>query len=240
MKKNRNQKPTLTKHSPQKRGGDVVVQVARRERMVRLLRELKRLFPTASMALRYRTDWELLVAVILSAQCTDKKVNEVTERLFKKYPTLEAYCDANPTEFERDIHATGFFRAKTKNILAAAYKVKHEFGGTLPRTMAKVLTIPGVARKTANVVLGNAYGVVEGIAVDTHVKRFAIRYNLTDHTDPVKIERDLMELVPQKEWFTFTYRVIEYGRQIAPARKYDTSKDPLVAIYPEAGKRFRV
>ena len=240
MKRNQNQKPTTAKRTPQTRGDDGVLREVRRQRITRLLCELTRLFPTAHMALHYGTDWELLVAVILSAQCTDKKVNEVTERLFKKYPTLDAYCVADPAEFERDIHATGFFRAKTKSVLAAARVIRDTFGGELPRTMEEMLTIPGVARKTANVVLGNAYGIVEGIAVDTHVKRFAIRFDLTSHTDPVKIERDLMALLAKKEWFDFTYRVIEYGRQIAPARKYDTSKDPLVAIYPPAGKVFRV
>lgn len=203
-------------------------------------RTLKRLFPDVGMALTYSNHWELLVAVILSAQCTDKKVNEVTARLFKKYRTLDDYCAADPAEFERDIHATGFFRAKTKNVLAAALVVRDQFGGELPRTMAEMLTIPGVARKTANVVLGNAYGIVEGLAVDTHVKRFAIRFDLTDHTDPVKIERDLMALLPKKDWLGFTYRAIEYGRQIAPARKYDTINDPLVKVYPPAGARFRV
>lgn len=201
---------------------------------------LKRLFPRATMALSYSNHWELLVAVILSAQCTDKKVNEVTACLFKKYRTLDDYCSADPAVFEHDIHATGFFRNKTKNVLAAARVVRNTYGGELPRTMQEMLTIPGVARKTANVVLGNAYGIVEGIAVDTHVKRFAIRFDLTDHTDPVKIERDLMTLLPKKDWFGFAHRAIEYGRHIAPARTYDTSTDPLVKIYPPAGNRFRV
>jgi len=203
-------------------------------------RTLKHLFPHASMALRYTNNWELLVAVILSAQCTDKKVNEVTETLFTKYPTFDAYVHADPRVFENDIRQTGFFRNKAKNILAAARKVQDEFGGELPRTMAEMLTIPGVARKTANVVLGNAYGVVDGIAVDTHVKRFSIRFDLTDHTDPVKIEQDLMALLPKQDWFGFTYRVIEYGRHIAPARPYDIAADPLIALYPPAGNVFRV
>jgi len=180
------------------------------------------------------------VAVELSAQCTDKKVNEVTEILFKKYATLDAYLNAKQKDFERDIKSTGFYKNKAKNILAAAKRVAEFYGGEIPKTMEEILTIRGVARKTANVVLGNAYGVVEGIAVDTHVRRFALRYNLTDSKDPVKIEQDLMRLLPKKEWFGFTYRVIEYGRQIAPARVYDTGSDPLVSIYPPAGKIFRV
>jgi endonuclease III len=212
----------------------------RKKRLHALLRELKKLFPKAEMALEWSTHFELLVAVMLSAQCTDKKVNEVTEKLFKKYPTIDAYAHAEPTVFEQDIHATGFYKNKTKNVLAAANVILKDFGGKVPKTMEEMLTIPGVARKTANVVLGNAYGVVEGIAVDTHVKRFCIRYNLVDSSDPVKIEQTLMELLPKKEWFTFTYRVIEYGRTIAPARKYDTSKDPLVSLYPKAGTVFRV
>jgi endonuclease-3 len=143
-------------------------------------------------------------------------------------------------EFQEDIHATGFYKNKAKNILAAAARIHEVYGGELPCTMEGMLTIPGVARKTANVVLGNAYGVVEGIAVDTHVKRFAIRFDLTDSKDPVKIEQDLMAMLPKKDWFGFTYRVIEYGRTIAPARVYDTGRDPLVLLYPPAGKVFRV
>lgn len=190
--------------------------------------------------LRYANAWELLVSVILSAQCTDKMVNKITEKLFKKYTTLEDYVRADPREFERDIHSAGYFRAKTKNILGAAKVVQEVYGGTIPKTMEEMLVIPGVARKTANVVLGNAHGVVHGIAVDTHVRRFCIRFALTDYKDPVRIERDLMQLLPKKEWFPFTYRVIEYGRHIAPARPYQVEKDPLLKLYPPAAKVFRV
>lgn len=212
----------------------------RRERVKELNIVLKKLFPTATIALHFKNHWELLVAVMLSAQCTDKKVNEVTEKLFQKYKTLEEYCNASPAVFEKDIRQTGFFRNKTKNILACAREVERRFNREVPRTMEELLTLPGVARKTANVVLGNAFGVVEGVAVDTHVRRFAIRFDLTDSKDPVKIEQDLMGILPKKEWFAFTYRVIEYGRKIAPARSYDTSNDPLVKLYPPAGKIFRV
>ncbi len=212
----------------------------RRERLSKLNAALKKLFPKATIALNYSNPWELLVAVILSAQCTDKKVNEITEKLFKKYHTLDDYVCAKSSEFERDIHSAGFFRAKTKNILAAAKMIRDEFDGEVPRTMSEILRVPGVARKTANVVLGNVYGVVEGIAVDTHVLRFVHRFKLSDYKDPIHIERDLMELLPKKEWSHFTYRVIEYGRKIAPARKYDTINDPLVKIYPPAAKVFRV
>lgn len=192
-----------------------------------ITRELKKLFPDARCALRYGNTWELLVAVQLSAQCTDKKVNEVTERLFQKYKTLDDYVNAKPAEFERDIYQTGFYRNKTKNILAAAKIASEKFSGVVPRTMQKILTLPGVARKTANVILGNAYGVVDGIAVDTHVIRLSRLWGLTKEKDPVKIERDLMAVLPKEEWFDFTYRTIEYGRKYCTARVKDHNKCPL-------------
>lgn len=192
-----------------------------------ILKELQRLFPQAHIALHYSNNWELMVAVQLSAQCTDKRVNMVTPVLFKKYPRFDDYCAADPAEFEKDIHSTGFFRNKTKNILAAAKMVKEKFNGEIPRTMAEILTIPGVARKTANVVLGNAYGVVDGIAVDTHVMRLAQKLGLTQYKDPVRIERDLMALIPKKEWFAFTYRLIEYGRAYCVARPHAHAECPL-------------
>ncbi len=198
----------------------------RRLRARKIIWELKELFPNARIVLRYRNNWELLVAVILSSQCTDKKVNEVTAKLFQKYKTLADYVKADPKEFEQDIRPTGFFRNKTKNILAAARMVQEKFGGKMPKTMEAMLTIPGVARKTANVVLGNAYGIVEGIAVDTHVIRLSQKLGLTNHADPVKIEQDLMKLLPKKEWFNFTYRLISYGRKFCPARNHDCSKHP--------------
>lgn len=196
----------------------------RKKRASRIVQKLKELFPQAKIVLKYSNNWELLVSVILSAQCTDKKVNEVTEKLFKKYRTLQDYVKADPTEFEKDIHSCGFFRNKTKNILGAAKIVQNKFKGKVPRTMEEILTIPGVARKTANVVLGNAYGVVEGIAVDTHVSRLAQKLRLSSHKDPVKIERDLMKLISKKDWFFFTYGMIEYGRQICPARPHNCKK----------------
>ncbi len=192
---------------------------------------LKKLFPRAGMVLRYSTPWQCMVAVQLSAQCTDKKVNEVTATLFKKYPTLEHYLRASPRVFERDIFQTGFYRNKTKNILAAARMVQERWNGTLPKTMTEMITIPGVARKTANVVLGNVHGVVEGIAVDTHVFRLARQWGLSDGKDPEKVERDLMALFPKREWFSLTYRIIEYGRTYSPARKKDHSDEPLAEFY---------
>ncbi len=199
-----------------------------------IVRTLKKLFPKAKIVLNSSNNLELLVSVVLSAQCTDRKVNEVTAKLFKKYRTLDDYVKADPREFENDIRSTGFFRNKTKNILAAAKLIKEKFGGEVPRTMEELLKIPGVARKTANIVLGNAFGIVEGIAVDTHVRRLSIKLGLTEYTDPEKIEQDLMKLLPKKEWFDFTYRMIEYGRKICPARKHNCTQHPLTKIYPQA------
>jgi endonuclease-3 len=212
----------------------------RKARILKLDRALKRLFPKAAIELDYKTPWQLLVAVQLSAQSTDKNVNKITKRLFKKYVTLEDYVAADPREFERDIFASGFYRNKTKNILAAAKILKQEFGGVVPKTMPEILRLPGVARKTATVVLKEAHGVVAGITVDTHVIRFVQRYDLSDFKDAVRIEKDLMRLLPVSEWGSFTHRVIHYGRYLAPARRYDTTKDPLIKIYPPAAKKFRV
>ncbi|MFH1162206.1 MAG: endonuclease III [Candidatus Jorgensenbacteria bacterium] len=214
--------------------GRVYPSVARRRRAraARFLKAIKKLIPKAGIVLKYGNNWELLVAVILSAQCTDKKVNEVTAALFKKYRTLDDYVRVSATsrgveEFERDIRPTGFFRSKAKSILGAARALKERFGGELPRTMAEMLTLPGVGRKTANVVLGNAYGVVVGIAVDTHVRRLARAFGFSKHSDPVKIEQDLMQLFPKREWFGLTYRLIEYGRRYCPARPHAHDKCPL-------------
>lgn len=196
---------------------------ARKKKAASIIAELKRRIPKAKIALKFGNNWELLVAVILSAQCTDKKVNEVTEELFKKYKKLNDYINADRDEFELDIRPTGFYRNKTKNILSTAKIVKEKFGGKVPNSMEDLLTLPGVARKTANIVLGNAFGIVEGIAVDTHVIRLSRELGLTDEKNPEKIERDLMKIIPQAEWFDFTYRLIDYGRNFCPARKKDRS-----------------
>ena len=207
----------------------------RKKRANKIVKKLRELFPDAAIVLKYSNTWELLVSVILSAQCTDKQVNIVTEKLFEKYRTLDDYVKANVDEFEKDIKSTGFYRNKAKNILAAAKIVKEQFGGKVPDTMEELLTLPGVARKTANVVLGNAYGKVEGIAVDTHVRRLSIKFGLTDHKDPVKIEQDLMQILPKKDWFFLTYGLIEYGRHICPSRRHkDCADHPLTKIYPSA------
>lgn len=211
-----------------------VVKNERERRAKRLVAELKKVFPEQKMALKYGNDWELLVAVELSAQCTDKRVNEVTATLFRKYKKLDDYVKADIREFEQDIKPTGFYRNKAKNILAAAKMVKREFGGTLPKTMDEMVRIPGVARKTGNILLSKVHGVNEGIAVDTHIRRFAIRFDLTDETDPKKIEKDLMEIIPRKDWFEGTHRFVTYGQEICPARKHACEDHPLTKIYPKA------
>lgn len=183
----------------------------------KVLKILKKLFPDPACALHYKKPFELLVAVILSAQCTDKRVNEVTKNLFKKYQTLDDYVNARTVEFEKDIYSTGFYKAKTKNILAAAKAVKNDFRDKIPKTMKEIITIPGVGRKTANVVLGELYGTSEGIAVDTHVIRLAKLLGFTKHKDAVKIERDLVEIVPKKDWVRFSHMLILYGREYCTA-----------------------
>ncbi len=212
----------------------------RKERILRLDRVLKKLFPHVGIELNFKNPLELLVAVQLSAQCTDKMVNRVTEKLFKKYKSLGDYLKAKPENFAQNIRQCGYFNSKTKNILGAVKMIKEKFGGQVPNTIEEMLLLPGVARKTATVVLKEAHGVVAGITVDTHVIRFVKRYDLSDGKNPVQIERDLMLLLPKKEWGEFTHRVIHYGRYLAPARKYDTTKDPLIKIYPKAAKKFRV
>ncbi len=188
------------------------------------------------MILNFSNNWELLVAVILSAQCTDKKVNEVTAKLFKKYRTLNDYLRADPKEFEQMVKSTGFYRAKAKSILESAKILKEKFNGEVPKTMEEMLTLRGVARKTANVVLGNAYAISEGIAVDTHVRRLSQRLGITKSNDPVKIEQELMTLVPKKDWFKFTYLLIEHGRAICTAKNPRCDLCPLKDICPSAFK----
>ena len=199
----------------------------RRERLTRtdppeqrfptIYRRLEKEYPDAKCALNFSNPHEMLFATILSAQCTDAMVNKVTAKLFVKYPALEDYANADPAELEEDIHATGFFRMKTKSLQGSARKLLDTYHGEVPRTMKEMLTLPGVARKTANVVLGNAYGIIEGIAVDTHVGRLARRLGLTAETDPVKVERDLMAIVPRKQWLHVTYLLIDHGRKVCKA-----------------------
>jgi endonuclease-3 len=227
-------------------------------RVQELERRLGKAYPKVKIALvNWKTPWELLVAVILAAQCTDVRVNIVTKLLFAKYRSLDDYVHANPADFEREIRSTGFYHAKAKNILAAARIVKEKFAGVVPKTMEEMLTLPGVARKTANVVLGNAYGVVVGMAVDTHVLRLSQRLRLLDlsaigggkktytferrgktivdfkkDADPVKIEKELMRTIPKNEWFATTYRLVDHGRAICKAQRPRCDACPLRDLCP--------
>lgn len=206
----------------------------RKERTAKILAALKKAYPDARIALNFGSPLELLVATILSAQCTDKRVNMVTESLFKKYRTAADYAAADAKEFEQEIHSTGFFRNKTKSVLGAAARIQADFGGKVPDSIEDLLTLPGVARKTANVVLGGAFGRNDGIVVDTHVIRLAQRLKLTGHKDNSgdKIENDLMELVPQRDWTSFGSMLILHGRQICEARNPKCHECPLNRLCP--------
>lgn len=210
----------------------------RKKRASAIIKELKRLFPKAKIALRYRNNWELLVSVVLSAQTTDKKVNEVTTNLFQKYKRLDNYATAKLKEFEGDIKTIGLYKTKAKNILTAANIIKKKHKGKIPKSMEELISLPGVGRKTANIILGTAYGIVEGIAVDTHVRRLSLKFDLTDSKDPNKIEKDLMGFLPKREWLSFSYLMVTYGRKICPARKHDCKSHPLTKIYPPAANRW--
>ncbi|HUY81331.1 MAG TPA: endonuclease III [Acidobacteriaceae bacterium] len=184
-----------------------------------LLARLQAAYPDAECALQHRNTWELLVATILSAQCTDVRVNMVTPELFRKFPTPRAMAQASLPAIETEIKSTGFYRNKAKSISGAAKRLVSEFGGKVPKTMAELLTIPGAARKTANVVLGVAYGIAEGIVVDTHVLRLSNRLDLTQSTDPKKVEQDLMQIIPPDHWIQFSHELIHHGRRVCIARK---------------------
>lgn len=196
----------------------------------RAVRVLDRLYPHARVFLDHRTPWELTVAVMLSAQSTDRQVNEVTKALFRRYRSVKAYAEADLPELERLVFSSGFFRAKARNVKRAAQIVLERFGGKVPRTMEELIQLPGVARKTANIVLQSAFGVSVGIPVDTHVIRFATRHGFSDETDPVKIERDLMRWFPRNSWMKLSYQLVSYGREYCPAHKHDHEKCPLVRI----------
>jgi endonuclease III len=211
----------------------------RKKRLEKILKELKKLFPKVSSALSYKKEYEFLFAVILSAQCTDKRVNEVTKKAFRQYQTLSSFVTAPREELEKVFFSTGFYVQKAKYIQESAEKINTFYRGKVPCTMKELCSLSGVGRKTAHVVLGELYNRAEGIAIDTHVMRFVYRFDLTESTTPLGIEKELMRLLPKKEWSSFTHRVIEYGRKIAPARKYDIEKDPLIILYPPAGKVFK-
>jgi len=195
---------------------------------------LRTKYPQPRTALNWSTPLELLVATMLSAQTTDVGVNRVTERLFKKYHTAADYATATFSDMEQDLRATGYYRQKAKNVISTGRILMERFGGQVPDNMDALQELPGVARKTANVVLGNAFGQAEGIAVDRHVARVAARLGLTDHTDPTNIERDLMKLIPQTEWTNFSHRVIFHGREICHARKPQCTQCLLNDICPSA------
>src|SRR5215831_14114061 len=206
-------KPSAKAAKPMRAGGSDPKRVAA------ILGKLDEAYPNATCELNHKNAFELLIATILSAQCTDVRVNQVTETLFKKYPDAKSFAYANPSELEREIRPTGFFRNKTKSVMGASKGVLENFGGEVPRTMEEILTLPGVARKTGNVVLGTAYGIPSGIVVDTHVQRIANRLDLTRNEDPKKIEQDLMQVIPKDKWILFSHQIIWHGRRICQARK---------------------
>jgi len=188
-------------------------------RVQAILQGLDAAYPEASCELVHRSPFELLISTILSAQCTDVTVNIVTKELFPKYPDARALAYADPRALEQEIRPTGFFRNKTKSIMGASKKIVEEFGGKVPQTMEELLTLPGVARKTANVVLGSGFGIASGVVVDTHVQRLSERLDLTKNTDPKKIEQDLMQIIPRERWILFSHQLIWHGRRVCNARK---------------------
>jgi endonuclease-3 len=208
------------------------------ERMAEILRRLDERYPTATCALHHNSAWELLVATILSAQCTDARVNMVTPVLFEKYPTPDAFASLKPEELETDIRSTGFFRNKSKSLVGAARKLVTDFGGQVPRTMDELLQLPGVARKTANVVLGTWYNIADGVVVDTHVQRIARRLELTKHPDPGKIEQDLMRVIPRDKWIIFAHQIILHGRALCLARSPKCADCPLENLCHAADKTW--
>lgn len=187
--------------------------------MQQILGILDDLYPNVTCALHHSNAWELLVATILSAQCTDERVNKVTPGLFRKYPTIQDFAAVRPDVLANDIRSTGFFNNKAKSVVGAAQKILRDFGGKVPRDIDQLLTVPGAARKTANVVLGTSFGIASGVVVDTHVGRIAYRLDLTKEENPVKVERDLMTILAKERWISFSHQLIHFGRQICVARK---------------------
>lgn len=220
---------------PQKKLYAPKITPALKQKAAKINSILEKTYLQAKIVLKFRNNFELLASVILSAQCTDEQVNKVTEKLFKKYRTVRDYANANVKEFEQDIRSTGFYRNKAKNIIAAAKLILSKFNGKVPNTMEELLELPGVARKTANIVLGNAFGIVEGIAVDTHMRRVNYRLGLTQQTDSEKIEQDLMALLPKEKWFHYTYLIIDHGRAICTAKIPYCKTCPLFSLCDKAG-----
>ncbi len=205
-----------------------------KERIPLIIQTLKKRYPDATCSLNRRNPLQLLVATILSAQCTDERVNIVTKSLFKEYNTAKDYADADPELFEEQIKSTGFFRNKTKSILGMAQALEEQHGGKVPKTMEELLKLPGVGRKTANVVLGNAFGIDEGVVVDTHVKRISNLLKLTKNSDPEKIEQNLMKIVPRSSWTLFPHLFIHHGREICQARKPRCELCPISSLCPSS------
>jgi len=206
------------------------------ERLQTIFKGLDKLFPRATCALRHDNPFQLLVATILSAQCTDERVNKVTPELFRKYPTPQDFAALRQEDLENEIRSTGFFRNKSKSIIGAAKIVVSDFGGRVPETMEEILTLPGVARKTANVVLGTGFGLSTGVVVDTHVFRIARRLKLSRQKTPEKVEQDLMKLVPQDRWISFGHQVIWFGRKICQARKPLCAECPIEGVCDSSDK----
>lgn len=204
------------------------------QRAREILARLQERYPEATCSLNYTTTLQLLVATILSAQCTDERVNQVTPALFQRYADAQAFAEADLLELQALVKSTGFYRNKAKNIQAACRKIVQEFGGEVPQTMAELLTLPGVARKTANVVLAHGYGINAGVTVDTHVKRLSQRLGLTKHQDPAKIEQDLMKLLPQPDWENWSIRLIYHGRAVCMARRPNCQACLLADLCPSA------
>ncbi len=211
---------------------------AERQRAAEILAELKRLYPDARCALNFTSPLELLVATMLAAQCTDERVNQVTATLFKKYPTAADYANSTQDEMEQDVKSTGFYRNKAKNVRAMARILVDNYGGEVPRTMDELIALPGVARKTGNVVLGNAYDIVEGVVVDTHMLRLARRFGWTTSDDPVQVERDVMPFFPNREWVHLSHLVQYHGRAICRAPKPLCESCSLVTLCPAGQERL--
>jgi endonuclease-3 len=219
---------------PGNRGFIRAVATKKQERALEIVERLRRMYPKAKCSLDFNNAFELLIATILAAQSTDVRVNIVTKSLFRKYPGAEAFAKASQVEMERDVKQTGFFRNKAKAVIACSQAIMERHGGQVPRTMDELTALPGVGRKTANVVLSNAFKTPVGIVVDTHVTRLSGRLGLTAHSEPEKIEQDLMKLIPQKEWTAFSHRLIEHGRTICIARKPKCEECDLSDVCPSA------
>ena len=209
----------MAKAARSKRPKSTVKQGTDPARVRAILQKLDEAYPAATCALKHENPFQLLISTILSAQCTDERVNQVTATLFPKYPNPKTFAYANPAELEKEIRPTGFFRNKTKSIIGASKKIVEDFRGEVPKSMDELLTLPGVARKTANVVLGTAFGIAAGVVVDTHVQRVAGRLDLTRNGEPKKIEQDLRQVIPQEKWILFSHQLIWHGRRVCQARK---------------------